>query len=118
MSSTDVEARKRRARGFFDQHLLPAARQPGTAAYFPLGPDAAATTYYIARETRAMQPADFEAHTFSDAAGFARSLAGRWRAEGDPALPALEKPLAELAAALKLDEEQTAEVSELIYVMF
>jgi hypothetical protein len=118
MSSTELDTRRRQAGKFFDRYLLPLAARRGAACYFPLGPDASLGSYYQDRARRAMGREDFERGGFSTPAALARELRDLWQSQGDSSLAGLAQPMGQLAEDLRLSESQTAEVSELIYVMF
>jgi hypothetical protein len=107
MSSTEDE---RRARAFFREKLLPAAaalRERGVA-FFPLGPDDADSWFEA-------PPAGDPFLTLGD---LETALREHWEAEGLPELAALARSLADLADALEIREQDSADVSPFVYVMY
>ena len=111
MSSTDDP--RPRLEAFFARHLVPAAaslRARGVE-FFPLGPDAAAPTYWHRRE----DATDYLDSV--DPAQTAARLKETWAEH--PELLALVDPLLELASTLVCPaDEQSAEVSPFIYAMY
>lgn len=110
MSSTD-DARLRR---FYAERLEPAARrlrERGTQ-FFPLGPDLAATTYYVAPPTGP----DFS--SLEDEAACGAALREMWSSQGLPELAELVPELMALARELEVVEEETADISPFVYVMY
>lgn len=107
MSSTDIDA-------LFDEVLLPLAGRPD----FPLGPDPAATTYFVKRDRPAMTREDFTASSCIDVNDFEQRLAAYWTKVGRPELAAHAARFAEAARSVYEPQTQDAEVSPFIYVMF
>ena len=107
MSSTDIDA-------LFDEVLLPLAGQPD----FPLGPDPAASTYFVTRGQPAMTRDDFTAPSCKDVDDFAQRLAAYWTKTGRPELAAQAARFAEVARGVYAPQSQDAEVSPFIYMMF
>lgn len=110
MSSTD----EKRIRRFYRQHLVPAAEQLRArgVSFFPLGPEPGQGTWY------ASAPTDEPEFTEVEADQCERELRESWEAQGLPELAALAVRLMELAGELEMDEEQSAEVSPFVYVMY
>lgn len=109
MSSTD----ETRLGKFFDQRLAPAAkrmRERGVE-FFPFGPDANATTYFRPA------PAEPDFATLEESE-WGPALSNRWRAEGLPELVELVDGLTKLADELAVAEEETADISPFVYVMY
>lgn len=110
MSSTDEAALRR----FLVSQLAPVAarlRERGVA-FFPLGPEAAEESWYQPApegepELSELEPEAFEAR-----------LRQRWERQGLPELAALAAPLAQLARQLEVGEEESAEISPFVYVMY
>lgn len=120
MSSTDDEKAFMAARAFYDAHLESLAervRREG-CGYFSVRPDAADTTAYVRRTRTEMAPADFEQADVTTPEELERRLCILWEAQGCAELLPLARPLARLAHDLRTDEEQDADVSPFIYVMF
>jgi hypothetical protein len=103
-----------RLRRFFREDVTDAAR--GVAArgvrFFPLGPEPEADTWYLPAPAGEPDFAEIEAEAC------ARLLAERWNAQGLPELARLAGPLLALAKELEFDEEQAADVSPFVYVMY
>jgi 5'-deoxynucleotidase YfbR-like HD superfamily hydrolase len=109
MSSTD-DAKLRR---FHRDELCSAARalaQRGVQL-FPLGFDERPSWYEKA------DPAEPEFIAF-EADALERTLREHWEKQGLPELVRLAPKLAELARELELSEEQSADVSPFVYVMY
>ena len=110
MSSTD----ETKIRDFYREHLVPAAdrlRERGVS-FFALGPDPDEVTWYVPG------PADEPEFTEVEDDTCEEQLREAWRAEGLAELEALARPLMQLARELELDEEQSAELSPFVYVMY
>jgi hypothetical protein len=118
MSSTEKptvdSATRRLLEKFWTQQLLPAAAalRSRDVRFFDLAPDASVKTYYSRHQNVdapfvALEPADWES-----------LLREMWQREGLPELATLAGPLMALAQKLKLREEEQADVSPFIYVMF
>jgi len=107
MSSTEDE---RRARRFYRRHLAPTAERlrARSVRFFALGPDEAESWF-----EPPPQGSDFFA--LEDLEG---ALRERWQADGLPELAALASRLAELADALEIREQDSADVSPFVYVMY
>lgn len=110
MSSTD-DARLRR---FYVERLEPAARRlrERGVAFFPLGPDPSETTYYVAPPTGP----DF--FPLDDEATCGEALRQTWSSQGYPELAELVPELMAIARELELVEEETADISPFVYVMY
>ncbi len=111
MSSTE-DARLGR---FFDKRLVPLAeklRARGTR-FFPMGPDAQASTYYVAPRrgkpefTQLEGPAECE-----------EALYDLWEGQGIPELAALAGSILELARQVEIREDESGEISPFVYVMY
>jgi hypothetical protein len=105
---------------FFDALLVPlAARERDRAkSYFPLGADPRAESYYAEPTRRVMEASDFELRAAESLADFVTELAALWADEGHEGLAALAPRLLELAEVMREREEQAADVSPFMYVMF
>jgi hypothetical protein len=101
-------------RRFFAEHLVPAAQslRERHVTFFATGPDAAAESYFERHQTAA------SLFTAIEPEDCVRRLAEMWRAEGLDELADLAGPLADLVTRLAPEEEQSGELSPLIYVMF
>lgn len=110
MSSTDEKGVRR----FYREHLLPAAERLRTrgVSFFPLAPDDAEETWYQP------PPADVPEFVEVEPEQCEARLRQAWQAQGLPELAALAGPLMALARDLEMDEEQSADVSPFVYVMY
>ncbi|MDQ3696702.1 MAG: hypothetical protein M3373_01565 [Gemmatimonadota bacterium] len=115
MSSTDAE-RDEQLRRFYVERLLPAAERlrERNVRFFSMGPERGhpPSSYFEPRRDSKTASYVFELETLT----FSPWLRARW--EEYPELLAIVEPLAELARAMEHREEQTGEVSPLIYAMF
>lgn len=119
MSSTEAEVSSEALRELFLKHLLPAAAEAGKPrAYFPLGPDPAAQSYFIERQKTRMAREDFLIRTADGGDDPIVALGELWRSQGLDKLAALTPRLREVAAALRQIEAPADDVSPFIYVMF
>lgn len=109
MSSTDDDRLGR----FFDRRLEPAARKLRERGFefFPMGPDATDGSYYVSR----IPGPDFS--TLDDDEWVSR-LRELWSGQGIDELVELVDEMATLAAELEVAEEQTADISPFVYVMY
>jgi hypothetical protein len=110
MSSTD-EAKLRR---FYRDELCAAASalaQRGVQL-FPLGAEPARARYYVPADASAPELIAFESGALE------ATLRAHWEAQGLPELARLAPKLAALARELELSEEQSADVSPFVYVMY
>ena len=87
----------------FDAHVVPAAeaRRARGVPGIPLGPDPAASSYFVTRERRSLTRADFEWPAVSSAAELRDRLRALWA--GDPELLALIEPLLSLVRMPKAE---------------
>lgn len=110
MSSTNGD-REQLALRFYRDSLVPAAMQLRArgARLLPDGPDASASTYYVTRAPR-------EEYVFDLAIPLEEVLRSQWK--DYPELAALVEELSRLARELRWPNEESAEVSPLIYAMF
>ncbi|MFO0691360.1 MAG: hypothetical protein U0900_21865 [Myxococcota bacterium] len=110
MSSTDDD----RLRRFYVDRLEPAARRlrERGVAFFPLGPDAGAASYY------APPPTGPDFASLDDAAAWGEALRALWSAQGLPELAELVPELMAIAGELDVAEEETADISPFVYVMY
>lgn len=124
MSSTDdrsedcSEARPEdRLRRFFEQKLLPRAEalRARGVSFFPLGPEGEAES-----DTGGWwQPAPtWPDLATAEPAELASRLAELWAEQGLPELEDLAEELADLARELEQGEEQSADLSPYVYVMY
>ena len=86
--------------------------------FFPVTPSAEAETYYMDRDRRTLSPEDFEGLGCESSAEFADRLLLLWRSQGLEELESLIPTLSKLAGGLYQVEEQQAEVSPFVYVMY
>lgn len=98
----------------YEQRFVPLAEQLRSAgvAFFALGPDPAAGTYYVRREG----PADYVTPYDSDR--LASELRTRWSGEGIVALSELAEVLGDIAERLEDVNAVSEDVSPYIYAMF
>ncbi|MEO2003489.1 MAG: hypothetical protein ABGY41_05275 [Candidatus Poribacteria bacterium] len=109
MSSTD----DLRLRRFFRKHLLPAAaklRARGVS-FFPLGPEPEAETWYEGPPTEPK----FTSLNVDECEAALREL---WQNQDRPELAELAGELMKLAEHLEIHEEESADVSPFVYVMY
>ncbi|MBK7949410.1 MAG: hypothetical protein IPK00_11890 [Deltaproteobacteria bacterium] len=110
MSSTDAA----RLRRFYVERLEPAARRlrERGVEFFPLGPDPSAKTWYVAPPTGP----DFS--SLDDEAACGEALREAWTSQGYPELAELVPELMAIARELEVVEEETADISPFVYVMY
>lgn len=120
MSSTDAKRFAAMARQFFERRLMPAARALRARGRepFPRSFDPAATTYYERRAKTTMERADFELPSIDSPEALALALGRFWDERSAPELARLAPDLADLAAEVRADDDQSDEVSPFIYQMF
>jgi len=120
MSSTDAKRGDGPLREFFFRRALPrdAARREKGEAFFPRHPDPAATSYFLPRGKRTVEPRYLEAPECPDGEALEARLYQMWTAQGHPELAELAGDVARLAVELARTEEPGEEVSPFIYVMF
>ncbi len=121
MSSTDRDEAARRAlESFFDERLTPLSmklREQGVTLFAP-GPDPTRESYFVTRHQPAMTREEFEAPSCEDFDDFARRLEAMWKSRGREDLAELSGDLARLARLAYTLDEESAEVSPFVYVMF
>lgn len=111
MSSTEADRLGR----FFDKRMVPLAeklRARGTR-FFPMGPDAQASTYYVAPRRGRPEFTELEG-----AADCEKALRDLWEEQRIPELTALAGPILELARQVEIREEESGEISPFVYVMY
>ncbi len=110
MSSID----RGRLRRFYREELVRAARalRARGLRFFPLRPEPEQASWYVPARDGEPEFLELEAETTE------ARLRAHWEAEGLPELARLAGPLLELARELELSEEQSAEVSPFLYVMY
>jgi hypothetical protein len=99
---------------FFRTVLVPLSEtsRERHVAFFPSGPEREATTYYVDRDDEAN-------YLYSvDPDNIATELAARWRRDGYSDLVPLAVPLVALAKELAAEQQQTEDISPLIYTLF
>ena len=104
----------RRLERFFRRLLVPAAtalRERGVR-FFPSGPEAEQESWY------SEVPADEPEFGEIDAEQIGEILSAHWQEQGLPELAELGVPLQRLARQLKGSEEESADVSPFVYVMY
>ena len=110
MSSIDQETLRR----FFSGTLAEVARALRRRRYvaFPSGPDEDAESWYV--------DVDPDAPTFVtvEVAELEAELCRMWEAEGLPELAGITRDLLQMAEALQVDEDESAEISPFLYVMY
>lgn len=119
---TDDKARQRERAAlerFFDRELMPLAAQLKAqgCALLDTAQMADAPSYYVDRRAQA----DAQALEWGGADSpedLERQLVRLWQAAGSPPLAPLAPSIAKLAALVRRDEEQSAHVSEFVYVMY
>ena len=109
MSPTDEQ----RLRRFFARKLVPAAQalQGRDVRFFPLGPDPAESWY----EDAPVGEPEFVEIEVEDCERMLREM---WERDGTPELAALAADLMTLAREIEFDEEQSADVSPFMYVIY
>lgn len=102
----------------FDALVVPAAeaRRARRATAIPLGPDAAAASYFVTRERRTLARADFEWPGVSTVEELRGRLLALWA--GDPELLALIEPLLSLVRVPKAGAAPASDVPDHIYPMY
>nr|AYM54394.1 hypothetical protein [Phaselicystis flava] len=123
MSSTDENRPADPAEALFDEVVVPLAegrRAKGEQAYFPLGRDPGATSYYEVPARRVMAAADFEFPAGGSAVGLVDALAAHWAKEGELALAEAAPRLKEIVDTLQREGgvASDGDVSVLCYTMF
>jgi hypothetical protein len=121
MSSTDQGPSVLGA--YFDEVLAPltARMRAREEQAFPMGPDPACPSYYIARVRPAMAPEDFTAASCANAADVEERLGAHWRAlDRTDLLAHLDRigSLAQAARDARGPGDGSAELSPDLYVMF
>jgi len=109
MNSTDEE----RLTSYWEQEICRVAdslRARGVT-FFAMGPTAADSWYTAV-------PADLPEFVEVEAETAERDLRAMWEAQGLPELAGLAEGLMRLASELQQDEEQSAELSPFVYVMY
>lgn len=86
--------------------------------YFAKSFDSGATTYFTVRKNPRFTPAAFEFGSNLTPASLASSLHYFWSSRKETELLILVKPMEKLAKELYSIEEQNAEVSPFMYVMY
>lgn len=118
MSWTEAEATAHLQELFLKQ-LLPAAAESGQPrAFFPLGGDAGAKTYYVERKRPKMAREDFLIQTADGGDDPIVALGELWASQKLDKLAAQVPKLREAAAELRQIEKPADDVSAFIYVMF
>lgn len=109
MSSTDALRLQR----FFRKRLVPAAEKLRArgVSFFPLGPESEAETWY---EGPPREP-KFTTLAVDECEAALREL---WQQKDLPELAALAGELMNLAKHLEVQEEESADVSPFVYVMY
>lgn len=109
MSSTD----ERRLERFYRTRLVPAAEalRARGVSLFPLGPDDASESWYVG-PPREPKFATLEVEACEDA------LRELWQENDRPELAALAEELMEIARRLEVRDEDSADVSPFVYVMY
>ena len=118
MTSDDKTAKALRA--FFTLELMPVAdrmKREGTE-FLATKLDKDAESYYITRKKRSMSREDFEWGGAASVEDFSKQLTEFWLELGQDRLAALVPKLAAFAEKLQTKDEQEAEVSPFIYVMY
>jgi len=105
---------------FFTDELLPLAAQLKRQGVRLLeeAADPAAPSYFQRRRRRAMTKSDFESGGSAVLEAVGADFARLWSAESGARLAPLAKGTAQLARELRSIEEQSAEVSNFVYVMY
>lgn len=105
---------------FFKEVLVPLALRERAAGktFFPLRPDADAESYYVEPTHGVMSPSDFELLAAESIEDFINELAVLWVSEGHEELASMSPGLSELAKEVSGHEDQAADVSAFMYVMF
>ncbi len=121
MSSIERDESARRAlEAFFDTTVLPLSarlREQGTTL-MPLGPDPSRASYYVTRHRPSMTREDFESPSCASFDDLAQRLEAQWRSHGREDLAALAPALGALAREAYALDDESADVSPFVYVMF
>ncbi|WP_025916930.1 hypothetical protein [Herminiimonas sp. CN] len=123
MRSTEDDKLREVVGTFFDDVLMPMAKRMRASGIqpFPVQPDVSRLSYYARRSTCSMTRDDFTAPSCIDFEDFERRLAAHWTALGRSELAGEAARIADLARAAHAafaGNEQDAEISPYIYVMF
>lgn len=110
-SSTDDEDLRR----FYEDRIVPAAEALAARGirFFPMGPEPDESTWY---EDAPTEPP--ELMPLGDQRECLLRLRDRWERQGLPELVELVDPLVRLAERLQPPEEEPAEISQYVYVMY
>jgi hypothetical protein len=105
---------------FFDRELMPLAKElkAGRVVLLDAALDPDARSYYVNRTQASPRPSAFEWGGADSAAELENALARMWLASERPVLARLAPSVARLAERLRRVEDQSAEVSEFVYVMY
>jgi hypothetical protein len=105
---------------FFIEQMLPLALKAKSSGRRFLETDllADASTYYVNRQCKAMSKADFETGGCASVDTVAADLRTLWRDDSGLGLVTLGAGLAALAKELRVDGQETGQVSDFIYVMY
>ena len=117
MSSTDSSPDAGR---FFDQEIIPLGERlhAESGPLFPRTSDSSVETYYTKTTRRTIAPQDFLLPNLKNAEEVREGLARLWSASGRLELVPLAETFGRWAAALRQEGPQSAEVSDLVYVMY
>ena len=122
MNPTDMNRSTLLTQALFDEVVDPLAearRAVGAPAYFPLGSEANAVTYFEQPDLTKMRPSDFELHSNDSAEGLVDALAAFWSDRGEAELAAMAPRLIEIAHALINEAaENDGNVDVLCYTLF
>lgn len=107
-------------KSFFDGELMPLAAKmkAGGHSFLEVKHDAKAATYYLPRDKRTMERADFEALAELAPDSLSRMLAAFWKTRKDDALVPLAGPIAKLANTLHATQRPDEDVSPFVYMMY
>ena len=118
MNSTDQE---KAIDGFFEHVLMPLATSMQASGKLPLDSriDSTISSYFVARKSTSLDPGDFELPSgIEDSDSLRSALEQFWSSVGSPELAAAAAEIARLAENLKVEEEQSEEVSPFVYAMY
>ncbi len=120
MKSTEFRGPEPEIEIFFQRQLLPLSQRLREAgrSFFLLRAEPGRQTYFSLRAKATAEPGDMDLPRCASPAELAAKLQELWQSQGAADLLPLAPALGKLAEMLARREEQEAEVSPFIYVMF
>jgi len=107
-------------RAFFDGELMPLAAKSKAAGhnFLDVKQNPRAASYYVQRDKRTMDRADFETLADLTPESLPRVLTAFWKQRKTDALLSLVPSITKLAAALHATQRQDEDVSPFVYMMY